>query len=99
MLLHLVSASPTASASLDSCLRSVDEDALVLLMQDGVYAATEGSYAVAQIKLSNAARCYALRTDVAARGLTEHVDAAVILVNYDEFVRLSVECHAVQSWF
>jgi tRNA 2-thiouridine synthesizing protein B len=99
MLLHLVSASPAASASLDSCLRSLDDDALILLMQDGVYAATEGSDAVTQIKSSNAVRCYALRTDVAARGLSEHVDAAVILIDYDEFVRLSVECHAVQSWF
>ncbi len=99
MLLHLVSSSPTASRSLDSCLRSLTPGALILLLQDGVYAATADSEALAKITSSEAGHCYALHGDVAARGLLERVDAAVTLIDYDEFVRLSVECHALQSWF
>jgi sulfur transfer complex TusBCD TusB component (DsrH family) len=36
---------------------------------------------------------------VEARGLQKLVAAEIELIEYADFVRLSVECHAVQSWY
>jgi sulfur relay protein TusB/DsrH len=44
-------------------------------------------------------RFYALSADVAARGLLGLVADEIELVEYADFVRLGVECHAVQSWY
>lgn len=99
MLLHTVSKSPESSDALASCLRAALPDARILLLEDGVYAARRGSPSAEQLATLAGLRCYALRTDVAARGLVGLVAAEIELVEYADFVRLGVECHAVQSWY
>ncbi len=93
MLLHTVSKSPANSSALASALRSALPGSHILLLEDGVYAA------LAQLVDSSDIRCYALIEDVAARGLQNLLDPAIELVDYSGFVQLSVECHAVQSWY
>ena len=99
MLLHTVSKSPANSSALASALRSALPGSHILLLEDGVYAALAGSAALAQLVDSSDIRCYALTEDVAARGLQDLLDPAIELVDYSGFVQLSVECHAVQSWY
>ncbi len=99
MLLHTVSKSPDNSSALTSALRSALPGSHILLLQDGVYAARAGTAAAAQLASATDIRCYALIEDVAARGLQDLLEPSIELVDYSGFVRLSVDCHAVQSWY
>ena len=99
MLLHTVSKSPESGDALTSCLRAALPGALVLLLEDGVYAARSGSPSAERMAALPGLRYYALEADVAARGLLGLTAADIELVQYADFVRLSVECHAVQSWY
>jgi tRNA 2-thiouridine synthesizing protein B len=96
MLLHTVSKSPASSDALDSCLRVIAPGASLLLIEDGVYAALAGGPLEGRLEDFN---CYALAADVAARGLTGRLLEQVRPADYGDFVALSLECHAVQSWY
>ena len=99
MLLHTVNKSPFASDALRSCIRTALPGSHVLLIEDGVYAAREGSVAAAELAAAEGVNCYALAPDVAARGLASLLAPGIKLVDYSDFVRLAAECHAVQSWY
>ena len=96
MLLHTVSKSPHSSDALASCLRTIQPGARLLLLEDAVYAALPGD---ALTTLPEGVDCYALAADVEARGLAGQLSDLVQLADDDDFVSLSVECHAVQSWY
>jgi tRNA 2-thiouridine synthesizing protein B len=99
MLLHTVSKSPYSSDALRSCLRSALPGSHILLIEDGVYAALDGSDSAAELTAAENIACYALAPDLAARGLLGSVAAGIEFVDYSDFVRLAAECHAVQSWY
>lgn len=99
MLLHTVNQSPTAANTLQSAVRALLPGAHLLLLQDAVYAAVDGS-ATAELLLGlDGVNCHVLAPDAAARGLSERVAAGIGQISYEDFVRLSTECHAVQSWY
>ena len=98
MLLHTVSKSPANNSALDSCLRSLADGAIILLLEDGVYAALQGS-AWADAIADSTEYCYVIMADATARGLEDKLDRRFPTAGYDDFVRLSTECHAVQSWY
>ena len=98
MLLHTVSKSPASSSALESCLRCLADGAIILLLEDGVYAALQGS-AWADAIADSTKCCYVILADAAARGLEDKLDRRFLTAGYDDFVRLSTECHAVQSWY
>jgi tRNA 2-thiouridine synthesizing protein B len=98
-MLHIVNKSPLERASLASCLRVVQPGASVLLIEDGVYAATRGCEAAAQIGRTTAGvKFYALGPDLEARGMKERVAEGVQIVDYEGFVDLVTGHAAVQSW-
>jgi tRNA 2-thiouridine synthesizing protein B len=99
MLLHTVNKSPHQSDALDSCLRIAAAGSTLLLLEDGVYAAVAGTDSEKQLAVRSDLACFALRSDVAARGLQELLPTHIKLLDYSGFVKLSVECHAVQSWY
>ena len=99
MLLHTVNKSPFASDALRSCLRTALPGSHILLIEDGVYAARDGSSAAANLAAREGVQCYALAPDVAARGLGGLLAAGIELVDYSDFVRLAADCHAIQSWY
>ena len=96
-LLHTVNKSPFAAPTLDACLSRMAEGAALILIEDGVYAAlADGPHAG---KLAGRLRVYALRADLAARGLSERaLIAGIGLIDYEGFVDLCVAASAVQSW-
>ena len=98
MLLHTVNKSPWHSEALRSCLRATQQGCIILLLEDGVYAARAGTDSAASITALPGVRCFALGADVEARGL-QQLEPGIELANFDDFVRLSTECHAVQSWY
>ena len=101
MLLHTVNKSPFEKGSLDTCLRLAKQGSTILLIEDAVYAAMQGT--VIEGKISEAMKRYsvcALSSDLKARGLDEgRLLNGIKVVDYDGFVDLVAEHDAVQSWF
>jgi tRNA 2-thiouridine synthesizing protein B len=97
-MLHTVNKSPYSHNCLAECLRVCGDNAAILLIEDGVYAAlTDGPW-LQSLQLSGAA-LYALDADVRARGLAGRVAAAVKCVDYTEFVQLCCEHATQQAWY
>ena len=98
-MLHTVNKSPFSNNALEICLKHAKQGSAVLLIEDGVYAATTGT-TVSQRLLDALATVsiYALKPDVEARGMQHSLMDGIKLVDYGGFVDLVVEHHAVQSW-
>lgn len=96
-MLNIINKSPLERGSLDTCLQSADGGA-ILLIEDGVYAATKGSAGEAKLKAAGKFKVYALGPDLEARGMADRVMDGVTVVDYGGFVDLVAEHKASQSW-
>jgi len=96
-MLHIVNKSPSERGSLDSCLSKAKKGSAVLLIEDAVYAATQGGPAAAKIQASGL-QVFALGPDLAARGMAGRVLDGVNVVDYGGFVDLVAEHGTCQSW-
>lgn len=101
MLLHTVNKSPFEKDSLDTCLRLAKQGSTILLIEDAVYAAMQGTAIESKIaETIKRYSVYALRSDLKARGLEEdRLLNGIKVVDYDGFVDLVAEHDTVQSWF
>lgn len=98
-MLHIVNKSPFERNALESCLRFGSNGSAVLLIEDGVYAATRGNAAERKIQEAmSRLKVYALRPDLEARGMQDTVIDGIKLVDYGGFVDLVAEHKAAQSW-
>ena len=101
-LLHTVNKSPFESKTLDTCLGYALEGSTVLLIEDGVYAATIGTRAsekILQTIEDNRGITFAvLGPDLQARGLEDKLADGIEVVDYEGFVNLVAEHDSVQSW-
>lgn len=99
-MLHIVNKSPLEKNSLASCLRvALEKGGTILLIEDGVYAATRGCEAESQLRQAMEKCTVAvLQPDLEARGMLETVMDGVRLVDYGGFVDLVAENNTVQSW-
>lgn len=99
-MLHTVNKSPFEKNSLHTCLRLAQPGSDVVLIEDAVYAAAAGT-SVADTVAAAARDCnlYVLGPDLASRGISEaELIADIEVVDYEGFVRLSVNNDKVQSW-
>ncbi len=95
-MLHTLSHSPW-QCDIESLLSMVREGDALLLIQDGVLAAVEGSRFVdilnnAPISVS------ALKDDVDARGLAGQISTKIDVVSYTDFVNLAVQHTGHMNW-
>jgi len=97
-LLHTVNKSPFESNSFDICLGYAKEGSTVLLIEDGVYAATTGTSAAEKIKNASGVTFAVLGPDLQARGLAGKLADGIKVVDYEGFVNLAAEADTVQSW-
>ena len=97
-LLHTVNKSPFESNSFDICLGYAKEGSTVLLIEDGVYAATTGTSAADKIKNASGVTFAVLGPDLQARGLEGKLADGIKVVDYEGFVNLVTESDSVQSW-
>ncbi len=99
-VLHIVNKSPFERNSLDTCLRLAKADSAILLIEDGIYAATRNSAAAGKIgEALGRHAIYALKPDLDARGIVaERVVDGIELVDYAGFVELTTRYARVQSW-
>ena len=98
-MLHIVNKSPSQTRTLDSCLRLAQAGHALLMIEDGVYAATTRNPAAAAIREAlKRLKVYALQPDLEARGMHGAVLDGVTLVDYAGFVDLVAEHATSQSW-
>ncbi len=99
-ILHTVNKSPFERGSLDSCLKFASDGSAVLLIEDGVYGALQGTAAESAIQDALARLAvYVLGSDLKARGFTEgRLIEGVKVVDYGGFVDLAAENDKVQAW-
>lgn len=97
-MLHIVNKSPEAGG-LQGCLRAARDGDAVLLIEDGVYAATTA--VASRCGLAQAAprlKLFVLLPDLEARGMAARRAAAVEPVDYGGFVDLVAANPTSQSW-
>ena len=99
-MLHTVNKSPFERNALESCLRLAKAGSSVLLMEDGVIAAMQGTkYSQTMTEAMANISFFVLGPDLKARGLSEgNVVEGVKVVDYNGFVDLTVAHDSVQSW-
>ena len=99
-MLHLVNKSPFEKNSLSSCLRLAKNGRGILLIEDGVFGALQGTSVTDEIAgRSGDFKIYVLGPDLAARGLSEKpVIDGIEMIDYEGFVDLTIEHDAVNSW-
>lgn len=96
-MLHTVNKSPFQNNSLENCLRLLRKDDVILLLEDGVYAAAAGT--AKSLLIEQAVKqhpIYAIEADLKARGIDKLI-SGVRIAGYGDFVDL-VEQHPVHAW-
>lgn len=97
-MLHIVNKSPLDRNALDTCLATAQPGGALLLIEDGVYAATSGASADKLKQAMGRLKVYALKPDLEARGMADRALEGVTLVDYGGFVDLVTEHATCQSW-
>jgi tRNA 2-thiouridine synthesizing protein B len=101
-LLHTMNKSPFESNTFDTCLGYAKDGSTVLLIEDGVYAATTGTSAADKIQNimqgASGVSFAVLGPDLQARGLEGKLADGIKVVDYEGFVNLVAEHDSVQSW-
>jgi tRNA 2-thiouridine synthesizing protein B len=96
-MLHTVNKSPFQNSSLENCLRVARQGDVLLLLEDGVYAAAAGTVKSSLIEQAVKRHAvYAIEADLKARGLDKLIKE-VRVASYGDFVDL-VERHPVHAW-
>jgi tRNA 2-thiouridine synthesizing protein B len=96
MILHILNRAPTTSGVYREALAGMGPEDRLLLIEDGVQGALPS-----QVRHFEpvSGRLFALREDLASRGLDGHCDASVQVVDVDGFVVLTEEADKTVSWF
>jgi tRNA 2-thiouridine synthesizing protein B len=98
-MLHIVNKSPLERNALDTCLATAQAGGALLLIEDGVYAATQGNAAAGKLtQAMSQIKVYALKPDLDARGMSDRALEGVNWVDYGGFVDLVTEHAVCQSW-
>lgn len=95
-MLHTLMHSPYYS-DLDTLLLLLTAEDDLLLLQDGVLGALEGSSALSRL-LTAPATLWVLTEDVTARGLVAQISAKVRPVDYTGFVALTEKHQQQMTW-
>lgn len=97
-MLHTVNKSPFQNGTLEGCLRYFLPGDILLLLEDGVYAAAAGTAksALVETVLKRDHEVYAIRADIKARGV-DRLIPGIKVTDYAGFVDL-VDQNKIHSW-
>ncbi len=96
-MLFTVNKSPFTTNNLSSCLEFAGDKDPILLYEDAVLGAQQGSKIESTLKTAMQKNpIYALKEDLDARGI-KNIIAGIQVITYDGFVDL-VEKHKVNPW-
>ncbi len=96
--LHTVNKSPFESATFETCLGLAKSGSTILLIEDGIYAATAGTRFADIISNADGVNFAVLGPDAQARGVDSKLADGIKVVDYDGFVDLVTEHDKVQTW-
>ena len=97
-ILHIVNQSPFASTVLKQCMDRLKHNDGLVLLEDGVYSATS-QHPLAK-NIASIKRCYVIKNDLLARGINpSEIIHTIQLIEYDEFVKLTIEFPLNHSWY
>lgn len=99
--LHTLNKSPTGAPLLQRCLRLAQPGSAIVLIEDAVYAAVEGTVSADLLRdASTRFAIYALSPDLMARGLAgKTLIDGIMAIDDAGFVELVVEHERVISWY
>ncbi len=97
-MLHTINKSSFERNSLQSCLNTIDDTSVILLIEDGVICAANNANSSMLAELATQGRVFALQGDIDARGISSKVADNIKLVDYAGFVDLVVEHGTTVSW-
>ncbi len=97
-MLHTINKSPYSHQHIADCLRICDADDIILLIEDGVYAALTNSEWI-KLLSEKVASIYVLQPDVDARGLTQRIAREVHGIDYEGFVQLCISQPKMLAWY
>ena len=99
-MLHTVNKSPFEKNSLETCLRLAEDNSSILLIEDGVDGALKNT--TIENSIINAQKTnkfFVLGPDLKARGLDKtSLISNIEIIDYKEFVKLTVENDKIQNW-
>ncbi|MGD8107497.1 sulfurtransferase complex subunit TusB [Pantoea sp. FN0302] len=95
-MLHTLMSSPW-QCDYNLLLRMLRADDDLLLMQDGVLAGLQNNCLLPQL-LQAPARLWALKEDVEARGLAAQISSKITVIDYNDFVMLTVKQQQQMPW-
>ncbi|VFP87829.1 sulfurtransferase complex subunit TusB [Candidatus Erwinia haradaeae] len=95
-MLHTLTTSPFR-CDLSAIRRLIAVDDHVLLLEDGVIFALEGTKSLLML-INTSAYVYALKVDLLARGLISHISSQVKIISYTDFVTLTLQHPQQISW-
>ena len=99
-MLHTINKSPFEKNTLETCLRLADDGASILYIEDGVYSVVKNTKYEQLIsdKMSKI-KMYVLEPDLKARGLDKSsLINNIEVIDYQGFVKLTVENGKIQNW-
>ena len=99
-MLHTVNKSPFEKNSLETCLRLAEDNSSILLIEDGVYGALKNTTIESSIiNAQKTNKFFVLGPDIKARGLDKtSLISNIEIIDYKEFVKLTVENDKIQNW-
>ncbi|WP_036773590.1 sulfurtransferase complex subunit TusB [Photorhabdus australis] len=95
-MLYTVSRSPY-QCDFNTIFNLLTGDDDILFIQDGVLAGIEGNHYLPTL-ISSGITLYALKEDIEARGLFGQVSDKVQVIDYTDFVNLTVKHHQQFAW-
>jgi tRNA 2-thiouridine synthesizing protein B len=98
-MLHIINQSPYTSESLKRCEKMLGDSDVILLIEEGVYAAmTDTSISEVTTKILEKNKIFVLESDAQACGITEKIMPDIALISYEEFVDLTIQHHPILNW-
>ncbi len=99
--LHTVNKSPFDQRTLSACIAVCQPGDALLLIENGVYGSLPASPEAEALRAlcERQVKVYALKADLQARGLIDRVADGITVVEYEEFVTLTVAHKTIQSWY
>ena len=99
-MLHTINKSPFTSDALQSCLRLARPQSAILFYEDGVYATAKNTQVSATIQHAvQSFKVFALEADLTARGIgSQRMLKGIQVINYSEFVELTIQYKKVMAW-
>ncbi len=99
-MLHTVNKSPFEKNSLETCLRLIEDNSSLLLIEDAVYGALKNTNIEEKItRAQSNIKLYVLGPDLKARGLDKNsLITNIEIIDYKGFVKLVAENENIQNW-